>query len=70
MRLLLQHGADPNAKDPQLGRTPMANAGDRPELVRLLVPSEHEAAARELMARVDRGELALQEGEEGEADSL
>jgi hypothetical protein len=37
IRLLLEHGADPNAKDPQWGATPMADAGERPELVRLLV---------------------------------
>jgi ankyrin repeat protein len=34
--LLLKHGADPNAKDPQTGMTPMASAGARPEMVQLL----------------------------------
>lgn len=37
VRLLLQHGADPNVKDAQSGMTAMADAGDRPELVRLLL---------------------------------
>jgi ankyrin repeat protein len=36
VRLLLKHGADPNAKDPQTGMTAMANAGAQPEMVQLL----------------------------------
>ncbi len=37
VRLLLRHGADPNAEDPQTRMTPMANAGTQPKLVQLLV---------------------------------
>ena len=37
--------------------------------VAILVRPEQEAAARELMARVDRGELALKEDEEVRAES-
>jgi hypothetical protein len=37
MRLLLAHGADPDAVDPQSGSTPIGAAYNEPELVRLLV---------------------------------
>jgi len=37
VRLLLNHGADPNAVDPITGDTPLRGAGDSPELVRALV---------------------------------
>jgi len=43
VRLLLRHGADPNANDPQTGMTPMADAGARPELVQLLVDAGADA---------------------------
>lgn len=36
VRLLLSHGADPNATALQSGMTPMADAGEQPETVRLL----------------------------------
>jgi ankyrin repeat protein len=37
LRLLLQHGADPNAGDSDSGLTPMADAGANPEMVRVLI---------------------------------
>ena len=36
VRLLLEHGADPNAEDADSGMTAMAYAGAQPEVVRLL----------------------------------
>lgn len=36
MRLLLGHGADPNAIDPQSGKTPIAAVYEQPDLVRAL----------------------------------
>ena len=54
VRLLLKHGADPNARDPHSGMTAMADAGDRPDLVRLLV----EAGAR-IDDRLPGGESML-----------
>lgn len=41
MRLLLEHGADPNIRDPISERTPLATVSQRPEVVRMLV--EHGA---------------------------
>jgi hypothetical protein len=37
LRMLLEHGADPNAIDPQSGKTPIATVYNQPDLVRVLV---------------------------------
>jgi len=41
MRLLLEHGADPDAADPRTGETPLGTVYNEPEIVRALV--EHGA---------------------------
>lgn len=41
LRLRLEHGADPNAIDPQSGKTPIGTVYNRPEMVRVL--AEHGA---------------------------
>src|SRR6185295_15466648 len=37
MRLLLEHGADPNVVDPQSRNTPLGDVSSNPEIVRALV---------------------------------